>query len=127
MVGYCPSDDAATEHVRDHSELQKPFASRDLAGVRDPQRVRRLGTVVPAHQIGSTPYSHALPRGLWSAPPARAMQAGQARQACDPLASYMHTFMRELRVNTWGPIRAARTRMQRADVREQLCIATRPF
>jgi hypothetical protein len=36
--------------------------------------------------------------------------------------NYVHTFTRELRMNAWRPICAARARMQGTDVRQQLRI-----
>ena len=126
MAGHRPANDAATKYVENHGQIQKPLAGRDVRGVRHPQHVHRLGTEVPAHQIGRTPGSSVLSCGMRPAPPARTAQACQTHQACNPLASYMHAFARELRVDTWCPIRAARTRMQGTDARKQLGIATRP-
>jgi hypothetical protein len=77
---------------------------------------------VSAYKIGGTPGPRALPCGVWPASPARTIQAGHAHQGRHPLASYVHTFTRELRMDTWRPIRAARARMQGPDASEQLRI-----
>lgn len=118
-----PAHDSATEHVEDYGQIQKPLASLDVGGVRYPQHVCRLRTEVPTYQIRSAPCPRVLPRGVWPAPPARTMQPGHAHQACDSLATDVHAFTCELRMDTWRTIRAARARVQRTDTLEQLRIA----
>src|SRR5687768_7989646 len=120
MIGHRPADDAPTVDVKHHRQMEEARPGRDRGDVGDPQAIRRGGSELALHEVGSRRGGRRATRWCWSFAPVTALQASQAQQAGDTLARAHHAAVPEFGPDAWRTVGAATLVMHLPDVTREL-------
>ena len=127
MVGHGPADDAATEGVYDHREVEEARMGRHVSDVGYPQPVPDWSAEVPVDQIGRHPALIRSRGGTHGSAARYSADRGHAHQAGYAFASCAYARLAKFSMDARRTVSTVGALMDQADKVQQHGIVSGPF